>query len=110
MKVIEKKGYKILEDEKDNVTEFASFLEAHHKSFKSDNVVVDILKYGELSLQELLSFLELSNKHRQEKKSFVIANDTINIDQVPEELIVVPTLEEAGDIIQMEEIERELGF
>ena len=110
MIVIEKEGYKILKDEKDDVTEYASFLEAHHKSFKNDNVVVDILKYGELSLQELLNFLELSNRHRQGKRSFVLANDTINIDQVPEELIVVPSLEEAGDIIQMEEIERDLGF
>lgn len=110
MKVIEKEGYKILEDEKDNVSEFASFLESMHKNFKDDNVVIDILKYGELNLQELLKFLKLSNKHRQGKKSFIIANDTINIDHVPEELIVVPTLDEAGDIIQMEEIERDLGF
>lgn len=110
MKVTEKKGYKILEDEKDNVAEFASFLESMHKNFKDDNVVIDILKYGELELQELLKFLKLSNKHRQGKKSFIIANDAINIDHVPEELIVVPTLDEAGDIIQMEEIERDLGF
>lgn len=110
MKVTEKEGYKILQDEKDDVTEFASFLESSHERFKDDNVVIDILKYGELSLQELLKFLKLSNKHRQGKKSFVIANDTINIDQVPEELVVVPTLEEAGDIIEMEEIERDLGF
>lgn len=110
MKVTEKEGYKILEDEKDNVAEFASFLESMHKNFKDDNVVIDILKYGELELQELLKFLKLSNKHRQGKKSFIIANDAINIDHVPEELIVVPTLDEAGDIIQMEEIERDLGF
>ena len=110
MKVTEKEGYKIFADEKDDVTQFASFLESMHENFKQDNVVIDILKYGELSLEELLNFLKLSNKHRQGKRSFVIANDTINIDLVPEELVVVPTLEEAGDIIQMEEIERDLGF
>lgn len=110
MILIEKEGYKILKDEKDNVTDFASFLESMHKNFKEENVVIDILKYGELSLEELLHFLKLSNKHRQGKRSFVIANDAINIDRVPEELVVVPTLEEAGDIIQMEEIERDLGF
>lgn len=110
MKVIEKEGYKILQDEKESVKDFASFLESNHRSFKNDNVVVDILKYGELSLEELLKFLKLSNSHRQGKKSFVIVNDTINIDHVPEELLVVPTLDEAGDIIQMEEIERDLGF
>ncbi|MGI0106294.1 ribonuclease Z [Salinimicrobium sp. WS361] len=110
MKVTEKESYKIFEDEKDDVTRFAAFLESIHPKFKDDNVVIDILKYGELQLDELLKFLELSNRHREGNRSFVIANDTINIDQVPEELLVVPTLTEAEDIIQMEEIERDLGF
>lgn len=110
MKVTKKEGYKILEDEKDDVKDFASFLTSHHKAFRRDNVVIDILKYGELSIEELLLFLELSNEHRQGKKSFVIANDVINVDRVPEELTVVPTLMEAEDVIQMEEIERDLGF
>ncbi len=110
MKVINKEGYKIFEDEKNDVSEFAGFLENIHSRFNDKNVVVDLLKYGELKLEELLKFLELSNRHRKGKKSFVIANDTINIEQVPQELLVVPTLQEAEDIIQMEEIERELGF
>jgi hypothetical protein len=110
MKVTEKEGYKIFEDEKNNVSEFASFLESIHTNFKGDNVVINILKYGNLRLDELLKFLELSNEHRKGKRSFVIANDAIIIDKVPEELLVVPTLQEAEDIIQMEEIERDLGF
>ncbi|WZL89513.1 ribonuclease Z [Salinimicrobium sp. 3283s] len=110
MKITEKETYKIFEDEKDDVTRFAAFLDSIHPKFKDDNVVIDILKYGELRLDELLKFLELSNRHREGNRSFVIANDTINIDQVPEELLVVPTLTEAEDIIQMEEIERDLGF
>lgn len=110
MKVVEKENYKILRDQKENVKDFASFLESIHDSLKNDNLVVDILKYGQLELEELLAFLPLSIKHRKNKKSFVIVNDTINIDRVPEELIVVPTLLEAEDIIQMEEIERDLGF
>jgi hypothetical protein len=110
MKVTEKEGYRIFEDEKNSVSEFASFLKSIHLNFKDDNVVVDILKYGNLQLDELLEFLDLSNEHRKGKRSFVIANDAINIDAVPPELLVVPTLQEAEDIIQMEEIERDLGF
>ncbi|WP_029038662.1 hypothetical protein [Salinimicrobium xinjiangense] len=110
MKVKEEEGYKILTDEKDDVEDFASFLRSQHNAFKNDNVVIDIIKYGELSLEELLSFLDLSNEHRKGKRSFVIVNDAINIEKIPEELIVVPTLMEAGDVIQMEEIERDLGF
>lgn len=110
MKVIEKDSYKILQDEKDDVKDFASYLQSIHDRYSSDNLVVDILKYGNLSLEELLRFLELSNTHRKNKRSFIIVNDTINIDPVPEELVVIPTLHEAGDVVKMEELERELGF
>lgn len=110
MKRTKKDGYILIRIQKESITEFATKLTQHYEGFKNGNVVVDILKKGELELDELLSFLELSNIHRSEKKSFVIVNDTINIDRVPEELVVVPTLREAEDIIQMEEIERDLGF
>ncbi|MGB8703863.1 MAG: ribonuclease Z [Gillisia sp.] len=110
MKIKRKKNYIILEDQKDDVVEFSAFLYKNQSKFKKDNVVINILKYGNLSLEELLNFLELSNLQRNRKKSFVIVNDTINIDNVPEELMVVPTLQEAEDIVNMEELERELGF
>jgi len=110
MKTTKKENYLIIEDDKNDVSGFSNYLENHaYHKIERKNVVVDILKYGELSLEELLSFLSLSNKHRAAEHSFVIVNDTINIDQVPEELMVVPTLLEAGDVIQMEEIQRDLG-
>jgi hypothetical protein len=110
MKTTKKENYLIVEDDKNDVAGFSNYLENHaYQQIKDRNVVVDILKYGELSLEELLSFLPLSNKHRAAEHSFVIVNDTINIDQVPEELMVVPTLLEAGDVIQMEDIQRDLG-
>jgi len=110
MKIINKEEFKILKDEKNDIAGFANYMSQNHSIFKEDNVIVDVLKKGDLELEELLMFLEISNIHRAEKKSFVIVNDAINIDQVPEELIVVPTLLEATDIIKMEELERELGF
>ena len=39
----------------------------------------------------------------------LIANSE-NIDEIPEELNMVPTLIEAQDILEMEAIERDLGF
>ena len=65
---------------------------------------------SELTLEQLLFFLPVSNEHRSNKRSFVILNDALNPDDIPQEIIVVPTLIEAGDIIEMEEIERKLGF
>lgn len=103
--------FQLIEDEKDNVAEFGTFLEyIIPKEFADENVVINLLKYNPLSLPELLSFLIVSNKHRATKKSFIIVNDSIDPDIIPEELIVVPTLPEAEDVIELEEIERDLGF
>jgi hypothetical protein len=37
-------------------------------------------------------------------------NDSASMDHVPEELMIVPTHQEALDVLEMEEIERDLGF
>lgn len=110
MQSIKKDNYIILKDEKDDPKAFAHFIHGLLDQFKSDNLVIDILKYGKLTLDELLAYLKPASKHYKNKKSFIIVNDTIVIDDVPEELRVVPTLQEAEDMIQMEEIERDLGF
>ncbi|KQC33874.1 ribonuclease Z [Nonlabens sp. YIK11] len=102
--------YTLLKDDHDDVCDFANFLTRIHDKFIDVNLVIDISKYDEMSLQDLLCFLTLSNTHRAEKKSLVIINSAIPSGDIPDEIIVVPTLQEAEDIIEMEEIERDLGF
>jgi hypothetical protein len=48
--------------------------------------------------------------HKIAKKSLVLVTYSINPNDVPSQLTVVPTQLEAHDIIEMEEIERDLGF
>ncbi|MCF4102823.1 ribonuclease Z [Gillisia sp. M10.2A] len=110
MKITKKDNYIVLEDAKNNIQGFAEYLDVNRATLKDDNLVINLLSYTNLELPDLLQFLEISNTHRSSKKSFVIVNDAINIDVVPDELIVVPTLLEAQDIVNMEELERELGF
>ena len=78
--------------------------------YQNNNIAVNLLNVKQFSLEDLLLFLPLSDEIRVNNKSFVIINDAINPDDIPDEILVVPTLQEAGDIIEMEEIERELGF
>ena len=111
MKIENKENYVILADERDDIKDFASFLEYQiPKKYKGQNVVLDLLAYTKLDLSELLLYLKVSNLHRKTKHSFVIVNNTINPDDIPDEMVVVPTLQEGEDIIAMEEIERDLGF
>ncbi|HEA31330.1 MAG TPA: ribonuclease Z [Leeuwenhoekiella sp.] len=111
MQVDKKEKFTILGDDEDNVKQFASFLEyIVPKAYKDQNLVIDLLKYEKMTLDELLSFLVLSNKQRAAKNSFVLVNKAVAIERIPEEIMVVPTLEEAKDVIDLEEIQRDLGF
>lgn len=110
MKIVEKEECVILQGEMEDVSGMANELTIHHNDFKEKNVIIDLLKHENLTPKEMLMFLELSSIHRQGKRSFVIANNALKIEDLPEELIVAPTLQEAEDIIKMEEVERELGF
>jgi len=110
MKRTEKENYILISAENAELTDFTSQLTKHHQDFESSNIVVDLSKHRDLENQQLLAFLEVSNLHKDANKSFVIVNDALGIDELPEELVVVPTLQEAEDMIQMDEIQRDLGF
>lgn len=111
MKIDNKENYTVLADDRGAFSDFAPFVTQQVlEHFQNTNIVIDLQKYTHIALEEILELLELSNKHRAQKNSLVIVNDAINPDDIPAELVVVPTLQEAEDIIEMEEIERDLGF
>ena len=111
MKVNVTEKYTVLVDDRNNTDAFASYLERIvPEKFEEHNLIIDLSKYETLELAQLLKFLKLSNYHRSTKHSFVIINNAVDIDDVPFEMTVVPTLQEGYDIVEMEEIERDLGF
>lgn len=110
MKITDKENYKILQDEKGDLAEFADELTKEHSDLKKYNLVIDLLGHKNLASEQLLMFLEIATIQSNLKRSFVIVKDDIEIEKVPEELIVVPTLREAADVINMDELQRELGL
>lgn len=108
MKVKEKNNVIVFKKGTEEYTDFvAKILEQEH-IFKSRNIIVD-LEDTDLRPSELVPFEELAEKQRQQKKSLVIIA-SIDFDEVNDDMMVVPTLQEGFDIIEMEEIERDLGF
>lgn len=100
----------IITQEKASIIELVKKIEVLYERFKNDNVIVNLTSLKPIPLEEIIEFLQLSNKHRRAKHSFVIVTDKTNLDESPDEILVVPTMQEAYDIIEMEEIERDLGF
>ncbi|MCF7559972.1 ribonuclease Z [Sabulilitoribacter multivorans] len=100
----------VITQEKATVIELVKKIQALYPKFKNDNVIVVLTSLKALGLSDITEFLQVSNTHRGSKHSFVIVSDKIDLDIVPDEIVVVPTLQEAYDIIEMEEMERDLGF
>ncbi|MEN3322104.1 ribonuclease Z [Mariniflexile soesokkakense] len=100
----------IITQEKATIIELVKKIQALYPKFKNNNIIIALSYLNKLSLQDIVEFLELSNTHRAANHSFVIVSDKIDLDIVPDEIVVVPTIQEAYDIIEMEEMERDLGF
>ena len=81
-----------------------------YDKIKQENLIINLFSLHKITLSDLLLFLEISNRHRQQKKSFVIVTDKLNYREVPDELVVVPTMQEAYDVIAIEDMERDMEF
>jgi hypothetical protein len=100
----------IITQEKVSIVELVKKLDVIYSRFKDDNIIVNLTSLKPLSAKDVVEFLQISNLHRKAKHSFVIVTDKIKLDDIPDKLVIVPTIQEAYDIIEMEEIERDLGF
>ncbi len=107
--IFEREGnYTIVYQENIALLKFVENLSAAYDKLRNDHIVVNLFSFDRLTSDEILEFLELSNRHRMAKKSFVLVTDKVTYNEVPDEINLVPTLQEAKDLIEMEEIERDL--
>lgn len=88
---------------------FNEFLK-NNTNFKNVNLILDFSSIINIDLNKILLFSQLSETHRNNNKSFVIVCQGIEFDKIPDEIVAVPTFKEAEDIIEIEDIERDLGF
>jgi len=108
---VEQKGKNVtIKDTQGDLVSFLMKVTHEYKTFEKHNIVVDISLHEKLTVKDVNSFLPLSKTHKKAKKSFVIVAKGIDFNAVSTQLTIVPTVLEANDIIEMEEIERDLGF
>lgn len=109
--VFDKMGTTIIVSQKESsLSVFFDKFKEKYETINSDNVIVDLTFFKELKTTQILRFLDISNEHRNSNKSFVLVSDVVSFEDIPEEICLVPTIQEAKDIIEMEEIERDLGL
>ncbi|SEA72204.1 hypothetical protein SAMN05443667_107245 [Flavobacterium gillisiae] len=108
---VDQKGHTItIKDTQDDFTSFLMKVTHQYKTYEKHNIIIDLLHDKGLTVNDVKLFLPLSKQHKKAKKSFIVVVSDLDYNAVPDKLTVVPSLLEAHDIIEMEEIERDLGF
>ncbi|MBF0694772.1 MAG: ribonuclease Z [Flavobacterium sp.] len=108
---VEQQGHTIIiRDTQGNAANFLEKVTREYHSFENHNLILDISHDTKVTIPILKLFGPLSKQHRKSKKSFVLVAPELDYNALPSSIVVVPSLLEAHDIIQMDEIERDLGF
>ena len=108
---VDQKGHTVtIKDTQGDLNGFVEKVTQQFKTFEKQNIIIDLSADNNLSESDLKLFLPLSKQQKKAKKSFVIVVADLDYNSISDKLVVVPSLLEAHDIIEMEEIERDLGF
>lgn len=110
MKITNTKKYTQLIPEQESIETFFKELTKKYSELKDEHLILDFSEKINTTIQDLLLFLDISTCHRENGTSFIIICKDIDIDDVPDEINVIPTFTEAIDILEMDAIERDLGF
>ena len=106
MEIKKNEKYTFISVNKDTFSEFTQNID----DLKSNHLVVEISENINISKEEISLFLKISTDFNTIGTSFVIIKSRFNSDDFPEIVNIVPTLQEAEDILEMEAIERDLGL
>ena len=111
MMIIEQKeGYIYISSNDDSLNDFITNFKNEHPIIEKKNIIISINDNIKVKPEDIFVFLSYSAEHKENGTTFVVVCSNINIDDFPEEFNIVPTLQEAEDVLEMEEIERDLGF
>lgn len=106
MNIQKKDGYTLASV---NLFSFRDFKE-NLDAFLSDHLILEVSENLNIDDSKISLLLEIATNFEKNGMSFVMIKTGIDIDDFPETLNIVPTLQEAEDILEMEAIERDLGF
>jgi hypothetical protein len=110
MKVDQKLHATIIKDTQEDIVSFISKLENEYDQFKGNNLIIDLTQYKSITIKDILLFSNLHKNQKKVKKSFVIVISDFDFNANTKNIMVVPSILEANDMIEMDEIERDLGF
>lgn len=92
------------------IFEFIEEFNKNYANFRDVNLILDFSNNINIEIEEILLLSPQSKNHKNNNNSFVVVSANTDIERMSDNLIVVPTFQEAIDVIEIEEIERDLGI
>ncbi len=108
MQIDKKEAYTILTPTEKSTTDFYNALTKEITTLKDEHILINFSENFNTSIKEIILFLDIATDKRENGTSFVLIITGIDIDDVPDEINVVPTMIEALDTLEMDAIERDL--
>ena len=90
--------------------DFFIFFNTIYKKIMDKNVIIDFGEKNIFNDSFLGKLSNLSISHQNLNLSFVIVSSLLNSESIPESLVLSPTLNEAKDLIEIDEMQRDIGL
>jgi hypothetical protein len=110
MIIDKKENYTLISSDENSFSDFYTSFLKKGNGLNKENLILKIFCKINISKKDYILLSNISQQKKENGTSFVIIYNNINIDHFPENFNIVPTLIEAEDILEMEAMERELGF
>jgi len=110
MQIDKKDTYTGIITDENSFSEFYNSFLIEEKKLQKDNIILQISDKINTTNKDFLLFLDIAEQKKENGTSFVVVKSKIDVDDFPDNFNIVPTLQEAEDVIEMEAIERDLGF
>ncbi len=110
MIITQKENYTSVVSNEATFQEFQTSFFLEFETLKEQHLILQVSENLNISERDISLFLNVAEAQKENGMSFVVVCATVDNDIFPEHFNIVPTFVEAEDIIQMEAIERDLGF
>lgn len=110
MRIEIKHNIRIIKNHSHTFEKIVDLVNNQINSFLDLSLILDLTFNIELKFSDLKSLNPIKKSFDKVNLSFVVVNDSVNLTDKDSNIVVVPTILEAHDIIQLDNIQRELGF
>lgn len=110
MKIETKEEYTLISSESNSFADFAINFEKEYPKLREKHLIIKLSNKLNITNQDFFVLLGRAELHKQNGTTFIVVYKNADVDALPETFNIVPTLQEAEDVLNMENIERSLGF